>query len=57
MALALDIGTNTEVCLAHRGALTSVSCASGPAFEGAHITHGMRAAPGAIEHVRIEEEI
>ncbi|MBU0491867.1 MAG: DUF4445 domain-containing protein [Chloroflexi bacterium] len=56
VALALDIGTNTEVCLAHRGALTSVSCASGPAFEGAHITHGMRAAPGAIEHVRIEAD-
>ena len=50
--LALDIGTNTEICLNHRGRLTSVSCASGPAFEGAHIKFGMRAAPGAIEHVR-----
>ncbi len=50
--LALDIGTNTEICLNHRGRLRSVSCASGPAFEGAHIKFGMRAAPGAIEHVR-----
>jgi uncharacterized 2Fe-2S/4Fe-4S cluster protein (DUF4445 family) len=51
--LALDIGTNTEVCLAHDGSLTSLSCASGPAFEGAHIKHGMRAANGAIERVRL----
>jgi len=52
VVLALDIGTNTEVCLAEQGKLTSLSCASGPAFEGAHIKHGMRAANGAIEHVR-----
>jgi uncharacterized 2Fe-2S/4Fe-4S cluster protein (DUF4445 family) len=52
-ALAIDIGTNTEMCLAHRGQMTSLSCASGPAFEGAHIKFGMRAAPGAIERVRI----
>jgi uncharacterized 2Fe-2S/4Fe-4S cluster protein (DUF4445 family) len=55
-ALAIDIGTNTEICLNHRGKLTSVSCASGPAFEGAHIKFGMRAAPGAIEHMRLEGE-
>jgi uncharacterized 2Fe-2S/4Fe-4S cluster protein (DUF4445 family) len=36
--------------------MTSVSCASGPAFEGAHIKFGMRAAPGAIEHVRLSDE-
>lgn len=53
VVLALDIGTNTEVCLAHHGRLTSLSCASGPAFEGAHIKHGMRAAPGAIERLRL----
>lgn len=56
VTLAIDIGTNTEICLNHNGKLTSVSCASGPAFEGAHIKFGMRAAPGAIEHVRLEEE-
>ena len=50
--LALDIGTNTEISLSHKGAIWSCSTASGPAFEGAHIHDGMRAAPGAIEHVR-----
>jgi uncharacterized 2Fe-2S/4Fe-4S cluster protein (DUF4445 family) len=55
VTLAIDIGTNTEICLNHKGKMTSVSCASGPAFEGAHIRFGMRAAPGAIEHVRLDE--
>ena len=54
--LAIDIGTNTEICLNHQGRLTSVSCASGPAFEGAHIRFGMRAAPGAIEHMRLSAD-
>lgn len=54
--LAIDIGTNTEICLSHKGKLTSLSCASGPAFEGARIKFGMRAAPGAIEHVRLEND-
>ena len=56
VVLALDIGTNTEICLANHGRLSSVSCASGPAFEGAHITHGMRAAAGAIEQLRWANE-
>ncbi len=51
--IALDIGTNTEISLAVDGRLLSCSCASGPAFEGAHIHAGMRAAPGAIEYVQI----
>jgi uncharacterized 2Fe-2S/4Fe-4S cluster protein (DUF4445 family) len=51
--LLLDIGTNTEICLAAGGRLLSCSTASGPAFEGAHIRFGMRAAPGAIERVRL----
>lgn len=54
VVLAIDIGTNTEICLADHGKLTSLSCASGPAFEGAHIKHGMRAANGAIERLRLE---
>jgi uncharacterized 2Fe-2S/4Fe-4S cluster protein (DUF4445 family) len=54
--LAIDIGTNTEISLAVQGKITSVSCASGPAFEGAHISHGMRAAPGAIDHVQIIDQ-
>jgi uncharacterized 2Fe-2S/4Fe-4S cluster protein (DUF4445 family) len=53
--LALDIGTNTEITLATAGRLLTCSCASGPAFEGAHIRDGMRAAPGAIERVQIDE--
>jgi uncharacterized 2Fe-2S/4Fe-4S cluster protein (DUF4445 family) len=53
--LAVDIGTNTEICLNHQGRMTSVSCASGPAFEGAHVQFGMRAAPGAIEHMRLSD--
>ena len=55
VTLAIDIGTNTEICLNNRGEMASVSCASGPAFEGAHIKHGMRAASGAIEHVLISD--
>jgi len=51
--LALDIGTNTEVSLINHGEISSVSCASGPAFEGGHIIFGMRAAEGAIEQIRI----
>ena len=55
VTLALDIGTNTEVCLVSKGEICSVSCASGPAFEGAHIKHGMRAANGAIERLRLAD--
>lgn len=51
--LAVDIGTNTEITLTHKGRMVACSCASGPAFEGAHIRDGMRAAPGAIERVQI----
>ncbi len=53
--LLLDIGTNTEIGLSAGGSLFSCSAASGPAFEGAHIRFGMRAAPGAVERVRIIE--
>jgi uncharacterized 2Fe-2S/4Fe-4S cluster protein (DUF4445 family) len=51
--IVLDIGTNTEISLIGRGKITSVSCASGPAFEGYHISSGVRAAPGAIEKVSL----
>jgi uncharacterized 2Fe-2S/4Fe-4S cluster protein (DUF4445 family) len=54
LVIALDIGTNTEVSLIDGENISSVSCASGPAFEGYHIKHGMRAARGAIEKLRIE---
>ena len=54
--LGIDIGTNTEIALQKGDKVVSVSTASGPAFEGAHIRFGMRAAPGAIEHVSIDQQ-
>lgn len=54
LSLLVDLGTNGEIILGNRDWMASVSCASGPAFEGAGITCGMRASRGAIEHVRID---
>jgi len=54
MVLIIDIGTNGELLLGNRNRVCSASCATGPAFEGAQIKFGMRAAPGAIETVRID---
>nr|HID58414.1 DUF4445 domain-containing protein [Desulfobacterales bacterium] len=54
--LIIDIGTNGELVIGNRKRLMSTSCATGPVFEGSHITFGMRAAPGAIEHIRIDPE-
>lgn len=55
--LAIDIGTNGEVIMGNRDRLISCSCAAGPAFEGARIRHGMRAAEGAISKVVINDRI
>ena len=54
LCMALDIGTNTEVILGNKDRILTCSCASGPAFEGAHIEFGMRASSGAIEKVKID---
>ncbi len=54
MTLLIDIGTNGELVLGNRDKLISCSCATGPALEGAQIEFGMRAAPGAIERVKID---
>jgi uncharacterized 2Fe-2S/4Fe-4S cluster protein (DUF4445 family) len=54
ISLLIDLGTNGEIIIGNCNWLASVSCASGPAFEGAGITHGMRAMRGAIEHVTID---
>ena len=54
--LIIDIGTNGEIVLGNKDRLLSTSCATGPAFEGAQIKFGMRAAPGAIERVKIDPE-
>jgi uncharacterized 2Fe-2S/4Fe-4S cluster protein (DUF4445 family) len=56
ISLIVDIGTNGEVVLGNREGLWVTSCATGPALEGAHIAHGMRAVPGAIHRVDIDPE-
>ncbi|RPI39727.1 MAG: DUF4445 domain-containing protein [Methanoregulaceae archaeon] len=56
LSLFIDLGTNGEIVLGSRDWLSSVSCASGPAFEGSGIRSGMRAMRGAIDHVRIDPE-
>ncbi|MBU8850127.1 MAG: DUF4445 domain-containing protein [Desulfobacterales bacterium] len=53
VVISLDIGTNTEMTIIANDRMIACSTASGPAFEGAHIRHGMRAADGAIERVQI----
>ena len=57
IVIGIDIGTNSEIVLRRPGRpnLACASCASGPAFEGAHISDGMRAASGAIEVVKLSE--
>jgi uncharacterized 2Fe-2S/4Fe-4S cluster protein (DUF4445 family) len=54
LVLLVDVGTNAEIVLGNREWMFSASSPTGPAFEGAQIVHGMRAAPGAIERVRID---
>ena len=54
ITLMVDVGTNAEIILGNQDWMYSASSPTGPAFEGAQIQHGMRAAPGAIERVRID---
>ena len=54
--LIIDIGTNGELVLGNKDKLISSSCATGPAFEGAQLAFGMRAAPGAIERIQIDPQ-
>ena len=54
IVLTVDVGTNAEILLGNREWMYSASSPTGPAFEGAQIAFGMRAAPGAIERVRID---
>jgi len=54
VGMMIDIGTNTEIIAGNEERLVSCSCASGPAFEGAHIKFGMRASTGAIERVWVD---
>jgi uncharacterized 2Fe-2S/4Fe-4S cluster protein (DUF4445 family) len=54
LTLVVDVGTNAEIVLGDRNRLLAASSPTGPAFEGAQISGGQRAAPGAIERVRID---
>src|SRR5580658_9967847 len=54
LTLLVDVGTNAEIVLGNRQRLLACSSPTGPAFEGAQISGGQRAAPGAIERVRID---
>ena len=54
MTLVVDVGTNAEIVLGNRTTLLAASSPTGPAFEGAQISCGQRAAPGAIERLRID---
>ena len=56
VSLVVDVGTNAEIVLGNRERLLAASSPTGPAFEGAQISCGQRAAPGAIERVRIDPE-
>ena len=56
MTLLVDVGTNAEIVLGNRQRLMSCSSPTGPAFEGAQISCGQRAATGAIERVRIDAD-
>ena len=56
MSLIVDVGTNAEIVLGNRDHLLACSSPTGPAFEGAQISCGQRAAPGAIERVRIDSQ-
>jgi uncharacterized 2Fe-2S/4Fe-4S cluster protein (DUF4445 family) len=56
MTLLVDVGTNAEIVLGNRTRIVACSSPTGPAFEGAQISCGQRAAPGAIERVRISRE-
>jgi uncharacterized 2Fe-2S/4Fe-4S cluster protein (DUF4445 family) len=54
LMLVVDIGTNAEIVAGNRQRLLAASSPTGPAFEGAQISCGQRAAPGAIERVRVD---
>jgi uncharacterized 2Fe-2S/4Fe-4S cluster protein (DUF4445 family) len=53
--LLIDVGTNGEIALSVDGQISTTAAPAGPAFEGAEITQGMRASPGAIERVKLDD--
>lgn len=56
MTLIVDVGTNAEIVVGNKDRLLAASSPTGPAFEGAQISSGQRAAPGAIERIRIDKD-
>jgi len=56
LSLMVDLGTNGEIVFGNSSWLFSSSCASGPAFEGTGVRHGMRGAVGGIDHIKINDE-
>ena len=56
ISLLVDVGTNAEIVLGNQSRLLAASSPTGPAFEGAQISSGQRAAPGAIERIRIDAD-
>jgi len=56
VSLLIDLGTNGEIIVGNKNWLISTSCASGPAFEGEGIRHGMRASKGSIDHIEVNKD-
>lgn len=56
ITLFIDLGTNGEIVFGNKDWLMTCACSAGPAFEGGEITHGMRAATGAIDHITIDRD-
>lgn len=56
LTLFTDLGTNGEIVFGNQDWLMTCACSAGPAFEGGEITYGMRAAPGAIEKIKIDKD-
>jgi uncharacterized 2Fe-2S/4Fe-4S cluster protein (DUF4445 family) len=56
LQLLIDIGTNGEVVVGDGGFFMACACSAGPAFEGGGLTHGMRAAPGAVDKVEVDPQ-
>lgn len=54
ISLFIDLGTNGEIVFGNKDWMMTCACSAGPAFEGGEITHGMRAATGAIDHITID---
>ncbi len=57
LAMLIDVGTNGEIVLGNKDWLVSCSCSAGPAFEGGEVTAGMRAMEGAIDKVRLNDDL